>query len=176
MSTLSIPAIVMASISFYVGLYHLLIYFRRRQHREDLTFALLCLATGFYDVFCAGLYSATSVAEGVQWQRAQFIALAFFTTAFLWFVSDYTHQKPQLATYAFSAFYLLAVLIQIVDRSSLTWMVDHPSVKEIPASLRPQDHLLRGDIWAVHHTPESHGAGGQYLYRLERRALLPARV
>ncbi len=76
MSTSSIPAVVMASISFYVGLYHLLIYFRRRQHREDLTFALMCLATGFYAVFCAGLYSATSVAQGVQWQRAQLIALA----------------------------------------------------------------------------------------------------
>ena len=131
MSALSIPAIVMASISFYVGLYHLLIYFRRRQHREDLTFALTSLATGFYDVFCAGLYSATSVAEGVQWQRAQFIALAFFTTAFLWFASDYTHQKSKIVIYAFSAFYMLAALIQTVDRSSLTWLVDRPSVKEI---------------------------------------------
>ena len=131
MRTLSIPAIVMASISFYVGLYHLLIYFRRRQHREDLTFALTGLATGFYDVFCAGLYSATSVAEGVQWQRAQFIALAFFTTAFLWFVSDYTRQKPKIAIYALSAFYLVAALIQIMDRSSLTWLVDRPSIKEI---------------------------------------------
>jgi PAS domain S-box-containing protein len=131
MSTLSIPAIVMASVSFYVGLYHLLIYFRRKQHREDLTFALVCLAAGLYDVFCAGLYSATSVAEGVQWQRAQFIALAFFTTAFLWFASDYTHQKPPIAIYALSAFYMLAAFIQTVDRSSLTWLIDRPSVKEI---------------------------------------------
>jgi PAS domain S-box-containing protein len=131
MSALSIPAVVMASVVFYVGLYHFLIYFRRRQHREDLTFALLCLATGFYDVFCAGLYSATSVAEGAQWQRLQFITLAFFTTAFLWFVSDYTRQKPSLMTRALSAFYLLAVLVQVVDRSSLTWIVDQPSVKEI---------------------------------------------
>ena len=138
MSTLSIPAVVMASISFYVGLYHLLIYFRRRQHREDLTFALMCLATGFYAVFCAGLYSATSVAQGVQWQRAQFIALALFVTSFIWFVSDYTHQKPQLATYVFSAFYLFALVIQIVDRSSLTWIIDRPSIKEflLPFSLK----------------------------------------
>src|SRR5512136_426518 len=126
MSALSIPTVVMASVAFYVGLYHLLIYFRRRQHREDLTFALMCLATGFYDVFCAGLYSATSVAEGVQWQRLQLIALAVFTTAFLWFASDYTRQKPSLATRALSVFYLLAVLIQVVDRSSLTWLVDQP--------------------------------------------------
>ena len=131
MSAQSIPTVVMASISFYVGVYHFLIYFRRRQHREDLTFALMFLTTGFYDVFCAGLYSATSVAEGVQWQRAQFIALAFFTTAFLWFVSDYTHQKPSIAIYAFSAFFLLALVVQVVDRSSLTWVVERPSVKEI---------------------------------------------
>jgi len=104
MSVLSIPTVVMASISFYVGLYHLLIYFRRRQHREDLTFALMCLATSFYEVCCAGLYSATSVAEGAQWQRMQFIALGFFTTAFLWFVSDYTHQKPKEQSMLFPRF------------------------------------------------------------------------
>lgn len=131
MNTLSIPVVIMASISFYVGLYHLLIYGRRRQHREDLTFALLCLATSLYDVFCIGLYNSSTVAEGVQWQRAQFIALALFTTAFMWFVSDYTHQKPGIVIYAFSAFFLLALFIQTVDRSDLTWMVDHPSIKEV---------------------------------------------
>jgi PAS domain S-box-containing protein len=131
MNAPSISVVVMASISFYVGLYHLLIYFRRKQHREDLTFALLCLAVGLYDVFCAGLYSATSVAAGAQWQRAQFIALALFTTFFLWFVSDYTRRKPQIPTYAFSVFFMLALCVQTVDRSGLTWMVEHPSVKEV---------------------------------------------
>src|SRR5512136_878745 len=138
MSALSIPTVVMASVAFYVGLYHLLIYFRRRQHREDLTFALMCLATGFYDVFCAGLYSATSVAAGAQWQRLQFIALAFFTIAFLWFVCDYTRQKPGIFPRALSAFFLLAAFIQVVDRSSLTWLVDQPSIKEflLPLGLK----------------------------------------
>ncbi|HTP10620.1 MAG TPA: hypothetical protein VMP08_20340, partial [Anaerolineae bacterium] len=88
MNAQSIPVVAMASISLYVGLYHLLIYLRRKQHREDLTFALLCLATSLYDVFCIGLYNSSTVAAGVQWQRAQLIALALFVTAFLWFVSD----------------------------------------------------------------------------------------
>jgi PAS domain S-box-containing protein len=131
MNAPSISVVVMASISFYVGLYHLLIYFRRKQHREDLTFALLCLAVGLYDVFCAGLYSATSVAAGAQWQRAQFIALALFTTFFLWFVSDYTRQRPRVPTYAFSVFFVLALFVQAVDRSSLTWMIERPSVKAV---------------------------------------------
>ncbi|MBN1935565.1 MAG: PAS domain S-box protein [Anaerolineae bacterium] len=135
MNAQSIPAIAIASITFYVGLYHLLIYFRRKQHREDLTFALLCLATGFYAVFCSGLYNAVSVAEGAQWQRVQFIALAFLTTAFLWFVSDYTGEKPGIVTYAFSAYYLLVVIVQSVDRSALTWLVDQPAIKAITLPL-----------------------------------------
>jgi PAS domain S-box-containing protein len=129
MNAQSIPAVVIASITFYVSLYHLLIYLRRKQHREDLTFALLCLATACYSVFCAGLYSASSVAEGAQWQRLQLIALAFFTVTFLWFVADYTGQKPGIVTYAFSAYYLLVVIVQIVDRSSLTWLANQPAIK-----------------------------------------------
>lgn len=135
MNAQAIPAVIIASITFYVGLYHLLIYLRRKEHREDLTFALLCLATGCYDVFCAGLYNASSVGEGAQWQRLQFIALAFLTTAFLWFVADYTKQKPGILTYVFSAYYLLVVVVQSLDRSTLTWLVDQPAVKTITLPL-----------------------------------------
>lgn len=131
MNAQSIPVVVIASISFYVGLYHLLIYFRRKQHREDLAFALLCLATGCYDVLCVGLYNAGSVAEGVQWQRLQFIALAFLTTFFLWFVLDYTDQKPGIVTYLFSAYYALAAIVQSIDRSHFTWLVDPPAIKTV---------------------------------------------
>lgn len=131
MNTLSIPVIAMASISLYVGLYHLLIYFRHRQNREDLTFSFLCFVYVFYAAFCVGLYNATSLSEGVQWQRAQFIALAVFVTAFLWFVSDYTRQKPGTPVYLLSVFYLLVVIVQSVDRSHLTFVVDQPSVKHI---------------------------------------------
>jgi len=140
MSAQAIPAVIIASITFYVGLYHLLIYLRRKTHREDLTFALLCLATGSYDVFCAGLYNASSVVEGAQWQRLQFIALAFLTTAFLWFVVDYTKQKPGIFTYIFSAYYLLVVPVQSLDRSSLTWLIDQPAIKTI--TLPFLDHLI----------------------------------
>ena len=131
MNTLSIPIVAMASISLYVGLYHLLIYIRRPQYREDLTFALLCFANVFFDAFCVGLYNATSVIEGAWWQRGQLITLAVFVPAILWFVSDYTHQKIGIVVRSFSIFYLLAIIIQLVDRSSLTWLVDQPSIKSV---------------------------------------------
>ncbi len=131
MNTLSIPMVAMAGISLHVGFYHLLIYLRRRQNREDLTFALLCFAYVFYAAFCAGLYNATSVSAGVQWQRAQFITLAVFVPAFLWFVSDYTHQKPGITIHLFSILYILVIIVQLVDRSELTFLVDQPSIKHI---------------------------------------------
>ncbi len=131
MNGLSIPVIVIASISFYVGFYHILIFLRRKLHREDLSFSFLCLITGLYDVFCVGLYNATSVSEGVKWQRAQFMALAFLVPAFLWFVADYTHKKARAHVYAYSAFFLLAFFVQAVDRSTLTWILDPPFIKSV---------------------------------------------
>ncbi len=134
MNTLSIPVLIIASISFYVGCYHLLIYFRRRQYRENLAFAFLCFSAVFYDAFCIGLYNAASVAEGVQWQRAQFISLAVFVPVFLCFVADYFHQKPGWVIYAFSIYYVLVIVVQLLDRSGLTFLVDQPSIKQITLS------------------------------------------
>lgn len=131
MNVLSSPVVAMAGISLYVGLYHLLIFLRRPRNRTDLTFALLCFSTVFYDAFCVGLYNAPTVAEGAHWQRAQLISMAFFVPAFLWFVSEYTHQKPGMIVYSFFAYYLLAAIVQLVDRSSLTWLMDQPAIKHI---------------------------------------------
>jgi PAS domain S-box-containing protein len=131
MNTISIPVVAMASISAYVGLYHLLIYARRSQYRVNLTFAFLCFSIAFYDAFCVGLYNATSVAEGAQWQRAQLISLAFFVPAFLWFGSDYIGRKPGIIVRAFSLYYFLAILVQLLNRSRLTWLVEQPSIKHI---------------------------------------------
>ncbi|MGB8980959.1 MAG: PAS domain S-box protein [Anaerolineales bacterium] len=131
MNTLSIPMVAMAAISLYVGFYHLLIFLRRRQNREDLTFALLCFAYVFYAAFCAGLYNAASLSEGVRWQRAQFIALAVFVPVFLWFVADYTRRKPGITIPLFSVLYLFVIIVQLVDRSEMTFLVDQPSIKQI---------------------------------------------
>ncbi len=125
----SIPVIAMASISFYVGIYHLLIYLRRRQFREHLTFSLLCFTVVLYDAACVGLYNANSVMEGAQWQKMQFISLSMFVPAFLWFVAVYTNQKPGLVIYACSLFYFIAFLVQLIDRSDLTFLSAEPSIK-----------------------------------------------
>jgi len=139
MSASSVPAMVMAGITFYAGLYYLLIYFRRRENRINLTFALTCLAVSLYDVSSAGLYNAAGVAEGASWQRMQFIAAALITVAFLRFAMDYLGQGSKQVWYALAALCAVAVIVQLVDRSGLTWAVDQPSIKDI---LFPFGHII----------------------------------
>lgn len=130
MNTLSVPVVFMAGVTFYAGLYHWLVY-RQTQRRENLTFALTCLSVGLYTVFCAGLYSAGSLAEGARWQRGQFISLALLTISFLWFVADYTPYRSKAILYLATLFFGLSAIIFVVDRSELTLVMNQPSIKEM---------------------------------------------
>ncbi len=131
MNHYSLPILVIASISFYVGIYHLMIYFRDRRSRRNLIFALLCFTTTLYDITCIGLYQVTSITEGIQWQRSQMAVLAFLIIFFVWFVADYTRYPHKRVIYGIIAFFLLAALFQLFDRSNLTWIKDQPSIKNI---------------------------------------------
>ena len=90
MNPLSMAVLIMATICGYVGIYYLLFYSRVPNHREHLFFALTCFSITLYDICCAGLYSASTIQEGMVWQRYQFAALALFTIAILWFTRGYT--------------------------------------------------------------------------------------
>jgi PAS domain S-box-containing protein len=131
MSIISIPLVVLASSAFSVCIYHLLIFLRRRQDRKDLIFALMCLTIGIYDVLCAGLYNVTSTADGAHWQRLQLITLSCINITFIWFITYFTHQEPNKWLYILSLVFFLGAMIQIVDRSNLTWLVDRPAIKAI---------------------------------------------
>ncbi len=130
MNIQSIPAAVMAGICFYVGTYHLIVYIRRPRNRQDFTFALTSFSIGFYDIFCAGLYSVASPEIGVQWQRAQIMALSLASTSFIWFVTDYTRQTSRKWVFALSGCYIVSGLIASIDRSGLAW-TGEPAVKMI---------------------------------------------
>ena len=131
MSVFSIPPIAMASITFYVGFYHLMIYLRLKRHREHLTFALMCLLVSLYDVFSAGLYSTQTLAEGFAWQRAQVIIMYLMTVAFVWFINDYISRKPTQWIYVLSALFILAVIGGLVNRPGMFWLADQPAIKSI---------------------------------------------
>ena len=137
MNTLSIPPLIMAGVTFFVGVYHIAIYFRQKEQRQHLTFALSCLTMGLYNLFAAGLYNSASAAQGVHWQRAQVASLALVGITFSWFIYDYL--KPTSAVPAktktvltwLSIYYTLSAIIGMLDRSGLYRPVDRPDIKEI---------------------------------------------
>src|SRR6056297_2738326 len=90
MIPVSMAVIILATICGYVGIYHLLFYLRIPGHREHLYFSYTCFSITLYDICCAGLYSASTIPQGMFWQRYQFAALALFTIAILWFTHAYT--------------------------------------------------------------------------------------
>jgi hypothetical protein len=136
MNVLSVPAIVMAGITFYVGLYHLFIYFRRRfAYRGDLSFAVTCFTMGFYAVFCAGLYNAASLAEGFQWQRLQVAVLTLIGAAFIWFISDYISLKTKKIRNFFIIYFAVAALVALLDPTTLSFFVSKPAIKDVTLPL-----------------------------------------
>ncbi len=134
MNAISIPPMVMATLMFYFGFYHYLIYRSQRDRRENLTFALSCVTVGIYAICCAGLYSVTSPAEGVQWQHLQVVTLAILAIVLLWFISDYTRQVNRKIAIGFTAYYILAALAGLLIRGDLVWTTE-ASIKQISLPL-----------------------------------------
>ncbi|MBN1580597.1 MAG: GAF domain-containing protein [Anaerolineae bacterium] len=131
MKAQAIPVAIMSGIIIYAGIYHVLVYLRRRQERVNLYFSLLCFAVGLYAFFAAGLYNVSSVAEGIPWLRAQGITPSLIVMGLLWFVDAYTGQMSKKVRNILSVYLVLATLFAMIDRSDLTLQISAPSIKEI---------------------------------------------
>ncbi len=130
MNAHSVPVAVMAGITLYVGLYHLFLYFRLRQHRWDLMFGLTCLVVSAYDVVAIGLYHADSVAEGVEWQRWQIVLLGLSAISLIFFLSDYTARVSRRWRVAMVGYFVVMTVVNLFDRSPLTWSAE-ASIKHV---------------------------------------------
>lgn len=132
MNALSIPVIMMAGISIYVGFYHLSVFYRRkRKHRVDLTFALTCLSMGLYQIICIGMYNATSISEGVVYQRLQIVTLSLIGIALIWFTMDYLGRHFKRTRNILTVFFLISAAFIYFDHSSLTFHLNQPDIKQI---------------------------------------------
>jgi two-component system cell cycle sensor histidine kinase/response regulator CckA len=126
----SVPTLILAVIAFCASAYHFLIYARRPTRRVDLTFALTCLMIGFYDLFCVGLYGASSPEVGVIWQERQVLALGLVAIAFVWFISDYTGRAIRPVVYGLTLLYSLLILFNIVTQYHWAW-THEPLIKTV---------------------------------------------
>ena len=131
MNILSIPIAVMVGITLYVGFSHILIHARIRRSLTDGTFAANCFAMAAYQVMCIGLYNSSSLGEGVFWQRSQLVAVSFTAIAFLVFIHAYLSVRLTKIAFGFILFYAAAAVIQVVDRTDLTWILSAPMIKTL---------------------------------------------
>lgn len=129
MNPLSIPAVILGSITFCVGVYILFIYDRWRQRRELLTFAMACLVAALYDVFCAGLYNAKSPVEGIIWQRLQLFSMGFFGIAFISFMADYVRIKKRKPLAVLYFILTVSSILILVHDSTLTLTIGSLAIK-----------------------------------------------
>ncbi len=86
-----IPPLLMAAIAMYVAISYFLMYVHRRSETEHLWFSLMCSTIALYDIFSALLYGTTSPEKAILFQRLQFITLAMFIIAIVWFIAALTH-------------------------------------------------------------------------------------
>ncbi len=127
----SLPAVLMAAVSLYAGIIYLWLYIRRRAELHNLWFAFTCLSIALYDVFCAGLYNASSLEQGMFWQRFQFASIALFTICFSWFVFFFTRFREGRPFYITSVILSVFIVLGLLLRGEITLSLANPSLKHI---------------------------------------------
>jgi len=145
MRLVSIPVACMAVVTFYVGCYHLFLYFRRqRTHDEDLSFAITCFTMGFYDFMCVGAYNSSSVAEGFVWQRSQVACLLLVGATYYWFVVDYVLKHANKMRNFLLLFFCVSSVLEFSFDLPFFWHSDQPAVKVItlPMNIRAVYHEI----------------------------------
>lgn len=131
MNRVSIPVVMMAAVSFYVGIFYLWVFFGRRSDREKLSFSITCFIVAFYDIFCAGLYNSGSLADGMMWQRLQFASLAMLSIAVIWFLYDFTGHRFNMIFYILASYFTILFILGLAVQNELTLSLDNPMVKHI---------------------------------------------
>ena len=131
MHILSIPCIAMASVNFYVSAYYLYLYSRKRQIKEHLPFAVLCLGVGLYDLFSSGLYNSLSLSDGIFWQRLQLDTVVAICVVMIWFAGVYTLQQGNRIL-QFSIAWLSAIFfVSLFAPPELSLSLTNPAVKNV---------------------------------------------
>jgi membrane protein implicated in regulation of membrane protease activity len=128
----------LAGANLAAGGLFLTLYLKRRQSAQYLPFSLLCFAIAAYDFFCAGLYSARSLEQGIFWQRLQVFSFGPINVLILWFVGLTAEKLLDRVLRLFvGAICAFAFAVLLFDRPGLTLSAATPSTKTILWAGRP---------------------------------------
>jgi hypothetical protein len=141
---------MMASINFYVGAYYLFFYLKRRQIREHLPFALLCLSVGFYDLLCVGLYNSLSVDDGIFWQRLQLDTVIVISIFLVWFTGVFTEQKNNHIIRSLIVWFITILLVSFFAGPEYSLSSAYPDIKIIHLKNLPEVVYYEGRIGTIY--------------------------
>lgn len=182
MNWVSLPVFMSASVSFYVGCYYLWMYFRRRSDKVQRSFAVTCFVVAVYDFFCAGLYNAQTLADGMFWQRLQFASLALLCIAVLWFLFDFSHYRIGAVFFIIGGYFVIIFILGLVVRNELTLSLNNPMLKQIRlgdlASITYQEadpgliykiqyiSMMAGYVWILYLIVKDYASGNRKILPL----------
>ncbi|MEQ1501827.1 MAG: diguanylate cyclase [Myxococcota bacterium] len=115
----------------YLACYHLVLFVRRRQATEHLPFAALCISVAAYDLASMGLYGATSLAQGLFWQRLQLDLVCLIAASMIEFVSVLAGIRDRRVVRFSRYWFALLLLATLAGGPDLTLSVSTPSIKPI---------------------------------------------
>ena len=116
---------------FFLGIFHLGLYFRKTDDKENLSFAILAITIGIYDLFCYGLYNSHSLEEGIFWQKLQLLNADIISITLGWFVLHLSKKMPRKLFIFIIVLYMTFLLLGIFIQSELTLSLNKPAIKYI---------------------------------------------
>ncbi len=112
---LAFPTYILASITIYVGMYHLMLYRNRRSEKSIFLFSLLCFSTAYYQISCGGLYGSETVDQALFWQRFNFSGISLIAISLMGYVYLYAQSKIGNGFYIQVVLYLLIFVLSFVN-------------------------------------------------------------
>ncbi|MBI4977281.1 MAG: GGDEF domain-containing protein [Spirochaetes bacterium] len=120
MSGLSIPVLVMAGITAYVSIYHLIFHFIKGRQKENsyLYFAMLAFGVTLYDIFSIVLYNSGDVITSIFAQRGQYFSIGVISLMTALWIFDILKHRSRLSDILIVSYIVLAAL----PLAPLPWM------------------------------------------------------
>lgn len=127
----------MATLTLFVGVFHLFVFVKGRRQPTHLPFAFLCFAVALYDVFSIGLYNSVSLSQGIVWQNLQLQTIDLISIFLIWFVAVYTQRSKGRLIPVSVAWFGLLLILSLLLNPVLTLSPLRPAVKhmDIPGFL-----------------------------------------
>ncbi|MCP4674276.1 MAG: response regulator [Deltaproteobacteria bacterium] len=129
--SISVPVMLMASVCFYVALYHFWMFLKRPKQRINLTFSIICVVVGCYDIFSAGLYNSQTLADGMFWQRLQMASLTLLSITIGWFIYYFVEYRTKKPFIIISGYFTVFLLMGLFVRNEWTLTLDNPAPKHL---------------------------------------------